>query len=253
MTSDLLLALEKRFPAPEYAFFREVRNGTGYSRGVTRTADAMAFGLWPSRGLELIGFEVKTYRGDWLREKQSPEKAEEICRFCDRWYVVASNGVVKREELPPTWGLLEMRGERLTEVVAAPVLNPEKLDRLMVASLLRCGAQQAAVAEAERVRKLVDEAIPKDHRFIEQKAKAAQAEQHLAEFKHAVDEFEKKSGVQITRWGDNGRIGEAVNLYLRGDLKVEQHADRLKRLKAEVEGIARNIDRALTLSERARG
>jgi hypothetical protein len=51
-------------------------------------------GLWPSRGLKLMGFEIKAGRGDWLGELRNPRKAESIARFCDQWWVVATQDVI---------------------------------------------------------------------------------------------------------------------------------------------------------------
>src|SRR4051812_49014156 len=100
-------ALQKRHAPPEWAYFEEMRNGTGYARGA-RTADALAFSLWPSRGLELHGIEVKVHRSDWLREKGDPDKAEEIGKFCERWWLATTEGVVADVgEIPSAWGWLE--------------------------------------------------------------------------------------------------------------------------------------------------
>lgn len=64
MTSaDIINALAARYTAPEFAFLTEVRNSVGFSSKV-RTADAMAMSLYPSRGLYMIGFEVKVSRAD---------------------------------------------------------------------------------------------------------------------------------------------------------------------------------------------
>jgi hypothetical protein len=47
---------------------------SGWSR--ESRADAIARHLWPSQGLELIGFELKVSRSDWLREIKDPYKCE---------------------------------------------------------------------------------------------------------------------------------------------------------------------------------
>lgn len=136
-TDELMAALAARYCRPAWAFLPEVRNGTGYQRE-PRTADAMAMSLWPSRGLELHGFEVKASRADWLGELKNPAKAEEIAAFCDRWWlVVGDKEIVKPAELPPTWGLMIPRGTGLIAVTEAPKLDATPLDRLFVASLLR--------------------------------------------------------------------------------------------------------------------
>src|ERR1019366_7824171 len=94
--ADVLSALAKRYPPPGYAFLQHVRNRTGYGGGV-RTADALAMSLWASQGMYLHGFEVKVSRSDWVREIKSPEKADEIAKFCDRWWVAVSDDSVVRD------------------------------------------------------------------------------------------------------------------------------------------------------------
>jgi hypothetical protein len=102
MTLQGLIA--QAYPSPEWAVFYEVSNATGW--GASRRADAVALGVWPSRGQMLIGFEFKTARGDWLNERKNPAKAETIAAHCDAWYVVAGDeSVVKLDELPEPWGL----------------------------------------------------------------------------------------------------------------------------------------------------
>ncbi len=101
-TQDLHSLLEQKFQRPEWAIVREVGNATGIT--CNRHADALALNLWPSRGMELHGFELKLSRGDWKRELDNPAKAESILRFCDRWWIVAGDAkIVLPGELPPTW------------------------------------------------------------------------------------------------------------------------------------------------------
>lgn len=57
---ELFRALRHHYPAREYALLPQVGNGTG-SR-CNRHADALALSLWPSRGLHLNGFEIKSHR-----------------------------------------------------------------------------------------------------------------------------------------------------------------------------------------------
>jgi hypothetical protein len=147
--SSIFDALRKRFAHPEWAYFEEVRNGTGFSRRTTRTADGLAFSTWPSRGLELHGIEVKVSRGDWLREKGDPEKAEEIARFCDRWWLAVTPKVVLDvAEVPPAWGLIEWDGKRWrTHRDASKRQDVQPLDRLMLAAILR----KASETEQKRI------------------------------------------------------------------------------------------------------
>ena len=68
--------LTKRFPPGQYALLKEVRDAAGFH--ARNSADGIAMNLWPSRGLELNGLEIKSGRGDWLKEYKNPQKAESI-------------------------------------------------------------------------------------------------------------------------------------------------------------------------------
>ena len=134
--SDIRAALRLAYTAPEWAILFEVLDATGARH--TRSADAVAMSLWPSRGLSVWGFEIKVYRGDWLREKANPEKAEAIAKYCDFWHVVAPKGLIKIDELPDAWGLKEVDEKgALRTAKEAQKLDSKPLDRLFVASLLR--------------------------------------------------------------------------------------------------------------------
>ena len=85
----LLEALRVRYPENSYAYFPHLREHTG--GGPTRIGDAVVFGLWPSRGMQVEGFEVKISRSDWLRELKDPSKAESIFKYCDLWWLVAGD------------------------------------------------------------------------------------------------------------------------------------------------------------------
>jgi hypothetical protein len=236
----LIVLLKERFGAPEYAFLPHVRNGTGYTRRVTRTADALAFGLWPSRGLDLHGFEIKSDRQDWLHEKETPEKAEEIARFCDRWWlVVGAEDIVQPGELPPAWGLIVPRGEKLVVKVEAAKLEAKPLDRAQLAAILRraaeCVVPRAEIdAELELARKAGEDLATKQAAWTH-----AHEARELAELQRRVAEFEAASGVEIDRWRGARSIGEAVRFVLDGGLKREE-----RRLR-DLHGTAKEIFEAL--------
>lgn len=180
--SGIFEALRKRYAPPSWAYFEEVRNGTGYARKTTRTADGLALSLWPSRGLELHGIEVKVHRSDWLRELDEPEKAEEIGRFCDRWWLACTPGVVADlAEVPIAWGLLEWDGKRWKSKREAPKREPEPLDRLMLASLLR-------------------QASESQHRKLDELSRRIAADMNKAEVESA-----KKQRDDATAWVESER------------------------------------------------
>ncbi len=104
---SVLAALRKRYEKrananPEWMFLDHVRNRAGHD--ATRTLDAMALGLWPSRGMELQGFEVKVSLADFRRELETPEKMDAFAHVLDRFWIVAPAGVVPVAEIPATWG-----------------------------------------------------------------------------------------------------------------------------------------------------
>jgi len=243
--SQLTVALEKRYGGEAWAFLPQVRNGTGFQRKVDRTADAIAMSLWPSRGLEIHGFEIKCYRGDWVKELKQPEKAEEICRFCDRWWIVAGDdNIVRDGELPPTWGLLVADGDKLKVKVEAPTLTPQPLDKLFLAAILR-KAKERVVPQAETKEKLADE-YAKGQKRGEESAKIdiQRLEMELKHYKDSVTEFEAKAGVRIIGW-NAGNIGDAVN-FVRGG-GVEKIQRGIPDLLATAKGIVAYLEKVATM------
>jgi hypothetical protein len=61
------------YARPAWALFGNVRNTTGSGSRQERYADGIAVSLWPSRGLEIHGIEIKVDRQDWKRELADPE------------------------------------------------------------------------------------------------------------------------------------------------------------------------------------
>jgi hypothetical protein len=223
-TPELAALVRARFHPPEYAVLEEVPDATGFSK--SRTADALVMGLWPSRGLELHGCELKISRADWLREKKNPAKAEAFVPFCDRWWVVAVDAeIVQAGELPPTWGLLVVKGGRLAVVVEAPKLEPQAPTRAFLASLLRqvaAGVPNATI-EAEVARRLAEKEAMSRGAL---KAQADVAQRRVKQLEEAIAEFEKASGVPLHPW-NAGECGEAVKALMDGGVacRIQQFED----------------------------
>jgi hypothetical protein len=145
MTEDLLFdALKRQFVRKRYAVLRHVANTTGWAdcrEGFTRNRyiDAIAMCCWPSKGLEIDAFELKTSRSDYLREVNDMTKSSDFTRYVNRFWLVTPEGLVSKEEIPVDWGLWELSKDsnRLNKIKSAPSLTPEPLDRGFVASILR--------------------------------------------------------------------------------------------------------------------
>jgi len=140
--SPIVDALRKKYSWPSWAFLEEVRDRTSFY--ATRSCDAVALGIWKSRGHGMQGFEIKASRSDWLRELADPAKAEAMAIYCERWWIVAgSDEVVRRDELPDGWGLMVLGPRGLKVTVQAAKRKAEPLPREIVINLLRRALEQA--------------------------------------------------------------------------------------------------------------
>lgn len=241
MSTPVHAAIALRCSPPEWACFFEVSNDAGWGR--SRSADAIAMSLWPSRGLEVHGFEVKVDRRDWLREKKDPAKAEPIARFCDRWWVAVSDEkIVKDGELPSTWGLLVLRGGKLVQAVEAPKLTPEPLNRGFVSCILR-RASETTVAKS-----VLDDLVRKGTaEHIERVSPGALKEaeywrKQYNELDDTVRAFQTASGVSINKW-DAKPIGEAVRAIVGRRLRspIEEAENSVRQLQRCIEGLNETI------------
>lgn len=226
--SDCVRALAKAFPAPQYAFFEQVANGTGSRQD--RWADAVAMGIWPSRGLLIHGFEIKVERRDWLNELKNPAKSEPVQKFCDRWWIVTPKGLVTPTELPPTWGLIELdAAHRCHYAVTAPELQPEPLTRSFVAAVLR-RANEHLNEILVRERHVAREEGAKNGAG-ELAARLDAAIRRAEDIEKRIEEFEKLSGIGIFHW-DLGNIAKAVkaltdNMHRMNAMKVLENEQAL--------------------------
>jgi hypothetical protein len=206
--SEALRALlRKRYDPAAWALFEEVRNAAAHKS--VRTADAVAMSLWPSRGLHIHGFEIKSSRKDWLNELKSPEKAEPIMRYCDFWWLVAPRDVAVDSEIPKTWGWMVPHGNTLKIVKDAPKLEPQPLDCSFVAVLLKNAQERARLPERLMRCKIEEELQAQFDREIEDRVKRAYNHE-VYTLKHRVSsleeelkdlrEIEQKVGRKINRW-----------------------------------------------------
>lgn len=233
----VMQALRLRYAPPAWALFEEVGNATGTMH--SRRADAIAMSLWPSRGLELHGFEVKISRSDWVRERDDPAKAEVIAKRCDRWWlVVGDEKLVHDGELPPSWGLLVLKGDKLVTKVDAPKLEAEPLTRGFLAAILRRAheAIEHMVPKAEIDQVVLERVNAETKRIEERLANRDIAAVELKMLRERVAQFEAASGVKIDGW-DYENVGRAVEIILRGGL--DHYHAMLERSAKSAEAIAK--------------
>lgn len=150
ITNSKCMEVEKSVPAKDrerhlaerycdcrqWVFLTQVRSSTG---GASRIADAMAFNMYGSTGYEILGFEIKVSRSDWLSELKDMSKSDEIMGYCDKWYLVVPDAsIVQDGELPKNWGLLVLKDGKLAQKVRP---MPQKTEPMPLTSLPRSCAE----------------------------------------------------------------------------------------------------------------
>ncbi len=232
-TAHLKRMLQARYSSDHVIAF-EVSDAAGHNRG--RSADAIAVGLWPSRGLRMIGFEIKASRGDWLRELKQPEKAERFVRYCHEWYVVAPSDVIKRDELPPGWGLLAHKGEKLVTVEKSRIPPPAPVPWSLSVCIMRRLFEAATEGRVLAAQELVDKRVVEIEAIAKRRTDDATREANR--IRAHADKIKAETGVDLL-WGDPNieaekikaaaRIAETERVARRAIDHVLRAADRIRK------------------------
>jgi hypothetical protein len=236
-TTELREALRKKYAMPEYCLMEEVRDAAGFSG--KRSADAIAMAMWESRGLEVIGFEIKSYRSDWLKELRNPAKAEAIAVYCDRWFIVAAPNVVREDELPAEWGLLVPRGKAgLVAAKAAPKREAKPLSKTFIAAMMRrCGERDERMVQA-LIRDKVEEAKAGVQEHIQREVK--DRSRKYDELVQKLEKIKASTGIDLTGYNPDERTAAAIKFALTHDLTerygaLSRLADNMRKALAQLE------------------
>jgi hypothetical protein len=193
----------------------------------------------------LHGFEVKVSRSDWVREIKSPEKADEIAKFCDRWWVaVSDDSVVRDGELPETFGLLVMRDGKLVQKVEAKVIEAPPMSRALLASILRNATDSLVPVDTVETRaqeiaaKLVDQARS------DVRHEYGNSARDLDAIKDIVAKFEAASGVSLHHSWEMANIGAAVKAIVADSRAMEHSASALDSARNALTNAIKAIDKA---------
>jgi len=243
--ATLAALIAEAYPSPQWAVFYEVANATGFN--ARRHADAVALGIWPSRGHRLVGFEFKESRRDWQRERRQPAKAEEIARFVDEWWlVVGDDKVAKLDEIPDPWGLLVATPQRDALVrrkmaVPFPDRDPNApLPRSFVGAMLRRVGE--TMIHKDAAAKQLEDAITKDAAGRQAASQAERLRLELEAATRALDAFQAATGINLRNgWQGPDKIGAAVDVVLRS----EAHRQALEMTKTRFAGVVAELCRAL--------
>lgn len=206
--NSVFKTLSRTFPPGPFVLLPSVRNGTGYAKKKTRTADGIAVSVWPSRGLYFTGIEIKVSHSDWMSEIKDPEKSCEIQKYCRYWYIATPEGVVQPGEMPENWGHIIVGEKKNVMAKEAPRLTPEPPDMLFVCSVLRAASEQCVpMAEIQdREREIHDRAFEDGKK---------RSEYDAMQLREAVDYFEHHAGIKIDKPWEAGKIGDAVRLVMQ--------------------------------------
>ncbi|MGE5510354.1 MAG: hypothetical protein ACM31O_03770 [Bacteroidota bacterium] len=236
---EIKALLRRRYTHPAWALCFEVANSTGGP--AQRYADAVAMSLYPSRGLALLGFEIKISRSDFLREIKDPDKSVAVQQYCDQWWLVAHEAVVDETLLPPAWGWLQVHNGTLRVRKKAPQLAPKPIDRGFMAAMVRRAHEidqdevKAAVAmELARLRE-------DDERRIERevRARTREAESALKQ----LAELKARIGVDNWDYLESSDVALAVKIVRASGLTRTYGG--LRELQQSLAAHARAIEDAL--------
>lgn len=236
VNAGMIRAALRKYFGDNSAVLFEVGNSTGH--GTNRHIDAIAMGLWPSRGMEVEGVEIKVSRGDWKRELEDHAKADAIQRYCDRWWIAAPKGLIPPAELPATWGLMEYDDGNLRVKVKAPKLEPIPLSRPFVAAMLR----RAAKVDTEELRALVAKATESIRQEERSRAQAdfAMRSRDAHRVMEKLETIKEKTGIDLDSWTPVGNVVAAIKFATKTDLLSSYHglhdiAKTMRHLTQEIE------------------
>lgn len=202
-STDMEKYLAERYSdSYQWVFLTQVRSSTG---SASRIADAMAFNMYGSTGYEILGFEIKVSRSDWLSELKNMAKSNEIMEYCDKWYLVVSDAnIVQDGELPKNWGLLVLKDGKLVQKVRAIATKTTPMELPFIASLLRRSANEIERIKSTYIKKEdIAGEVEKARKKGYEDAKGYQGlrtEESLTKLQQQVSEFERATGVRFDEW-----------------------------------------------------
>jgi hypothetical protein len=204
-------------------------------------------GLWPSKGLELHGFEIKVSRADWLNEIRDPDKSTEFKQYCDRWWLVAPSRKIIKKDLPSDWGFMWVRKGKLVVSKGAPKLKPQPLPRGFLAAILRCAKRESPGDEERKAIACVarEEEAKRLARLNRSGSNISQSKlKHLQE---AVTAFEERSGIRIHEW-NGAKLGDDVALMNR-IIDAPVFVNRYRTIVNQITKLAEQAQESMTVIE----
>lgn len=214
---------EKFCDSRQWVFLTQVRSSTG---GASRVADAMAFNMYGSTGYEILGFEIKVSRSDFLSELKDMSKSNEIMSYCDKWYLVVPDAaIVKEGELPKNWGLLALKEGKLVQKVRAILTKKTPMPDYFIASILRRSGDEVERIRSQYIKRedVVGEIEEARKRGYEDALgyNSKQIEENLKRLREYVKEFEEASGISLEGWKGK-EYAKSVGMYVKVALALDE-------------------------------
>lgn len=207
----------------------------------------MAFNMYGSTGYEILGFEIKISRSDWLNELKDMSKSDEIMSYCDKWYlVVPEEKIVQPGELPKNWGLLVLKGEKLVQKVR-PMQNPTSpMPMHFIASILRKSGDEVSRIRNEHVRREdIKNEISEARKQGYEDARGyngKRTEEELSKLRELVKIFEDASGIPFDTWRGKDNV-QKIGKYVK--LAMDITGDGIQYDLQRIESAARKLDGAV--------
>lgn len=230
--SDVLRALDKRWPDTEYL---KVREAPQDATRMGRKIDLLVVSLWQSRGFELDAVEVKVSASDWRRELENAAKADWWWRHTHRFWVAVPAALAERVkgELPSTWGLIACSDEAAVVVVKAPKHGAAPLPWPSCIGTMRASADAGINALGRAEQRGYDRGYEDGKRKAEAAGGRDWTKDQLDSLRQTVQEFEQASGITVKGW-HGGELGRAVAIVQKWSHDPEWAVDGLKRLAGQV-------------------
>lgn len=228
----------------QWVYLTQVRNSTG---GADRIADAMAFNMYHSTGYEVIGFEIKVSRSDFLSELKDMSKSNEIMEYCDKWYLVVSDpNIVQDGELPKNWGLLVLKGDKLVQKVRPIPQKPKSMPMHFIASIMRRSADEVTKIKNQHIhRSDIEEEVRKAEERGYERGRGyngKQTEEALKKLRENVIAFEEASGIKLQEW-QGKEYQKSLGMFVKVGMELTSRS--LTYNIQSIEGSIRTLENAV--------
>lgn len=133
-TRQILELLRIKYEKPEWATFAEFGVASDFGG---RRIDFLALNCWESKKFMRVAYEIKVTRQDFNLELEEPDKRNGAERIANQCYFAMPSGLVKVDEIPEGWGLMEMTKTGLKKRKNAKYRNDVETPTTFVLSLAR--------------------------------------------------------------------------------------------------------------------